>query len=179
METKFLRWCSGPYSYANIMCRQKSTKDDSKIIIAKIEIMSTLLKYPIHCLVALTFFTSDNLYAQQEQSELAKNLIGSWVYDCSLNEPNQNNATGNRLKFITEKHWNITQADPKTGVTIFHHGGTFSLDGNILTSTTNYANQNTSSHINTNSKFKVEVDGDTMTQIEIDNNYSEVWKRAE
>lgn len=141
--------------------------------------MRTLLKYPILRLVALTFFTSDNLHAQQEQSEQAKNLFGIWVYVRSLNEPNQNNATGNRLKFITEKHWNITQADPKTGVTVFHHEGTFSLEGNILTSTTNYANQNTSSHIKTSSKFKVEVDSKTMTQVGIDYNYSKVWKRTQ
>lgn len=111
------------------------------------EIMSTILKYPILCLIALTFLMTDSLYAQQEQSELGKNLIGTWVYVRSLNEPNRNNATGNRLKFITEKHWNITQSDPKTGVTIFHHGGTFTIDGDILTSTTNYANPNTSSHM--------------------------------
>ena len=157
METKFLRWCSGPYSFANIMRRQKSTKDDSKIIMDKIKIMRTLLTYPILCLVALTFFSCNNLYAQKEQSELPKNLIGSWVFFLSL-EPNQNNVAGNRLKFITEKHWNIAQAGPKTGVTVFYHGHTFSLDCNILNTTTKHTNQNTSSHIKAGSKFKVEVD---------------------
>ena len=86
-------------------------------------------------------------------------------------------ASGGRLKFFSGKHWNITQADPITGVVVFHHGGTSTLDGDTMAETIEYANDNTASYIKKVHKFKIKVEGDTYTQTGIGNDFNEVWKR--
>ncbi len=82
------------------------------------------------------------------------------------------------LKFLTGRHWTITQANPRTGEVIYHHGGTYKLDGDQYTETVEYANANTADLIKKTHRFKIKVDGDTYTQIGIDNEWSQVWKRA-
>ena len=108
-----------------------------------------------------------------EPTRLAKELVGAWVLDGT---PDQ----AGRLKFFTGRHWAITQADPKTGKVIFHHGGTYTLDGDTYTETIEYANESTADLIGKTFKFKVKVDGDTYTQTAVgdDNPFTEVWKRA-
>ena len=83
-----------------------------------------------------------------------------------------------RFKFITNKNWTITEADPDTGVVIFHHGGTFTLDGDKYTENIVYANESTKDMIGTTLHFKIKVDGDTLTQEGIDNSFNEIWKRV-
>jgi hypothetical protein len=87
-------------------------------------------------------------------------------------------ATGGRFKFRTGKHWNITEADPQTGEVTFHHGGTYTLDGDEYVETVKYALAKDKDIINQSFKFKVKVEGDTYTQIGVGNPYTEVWKRA-
>ena len=87
-------------------------------------------------------------------------------------------AAGGRLKFLTGKHWTVTQADPKTGLTIFHHGGTYTLKGDEYIETVEYANESTTNLISQAFKFTVKVEGDTLTQTGIGNPWTEIWKRA-
>ena len=87
-------------------------------------------------------------------------------------------AAGGRFKFRTGKHWCITEADPRTGQVIFHHGGTYMLDGDTYTETIEYANENTAGLFKMQLKFKVKVEGDMYTQIGDGNEFHEVWKRA-
>ena len=87
-------------------------------------------------------------------------------------------ATGGRLKFITDKHWTVTQADPDTGEVIFHLGGTYTLNGDDYVETVKYATENTKDLISKVHKFKIKVEGDTLTIIGIGNPWTEVWKRA-
>ena len=47
------------------------------------------------------------------------------------------------MKLWGEKHWVITQADPETGNVIYHHGGTYTLDGDKYVETITFANENT------------------------------------
>ncbi len=109
-----------------------------------------------------------------EPAELAKQLVGTWVLDGT--PP----AQGARLKFFTGRHWAITEADPKTGKVVSHHGGTYALDGDTYTETVEYANENTASLIGKTFKFKVKVEAGVYKQAVIgdDNRFAEAWKRS-
>jgi hypothetical protein len=115
-----------------------------------------------------------------EPTKLAKELMGTWILVGTPDKIGEPPASGGRFKFFTGRHWAITQADPDTGKVIYHHGGTYTLDGDTYTETVEYANENTARLIQKTFKFKVKVEGDTYTQTGIgdDNPYNEVWKRA-
>lgn len=114
-----------------------------------------------------------------ERTKLAKDLIGTWVAVGTPDKVADPPKSGGRLKFFTGKHWCITQADPKTGKVIFHHGGSYTLDGDTYTENIEYANENTAELIGKTYKFKIKVEGDTLTQTAIgsDNPFTEVLKR--
>jgi hypothetical protein len=116
--------------------------------------------------------------ARREQSELAKSVLGTWILVGTPGQVAEPPAAGGRLQFFTGRHWLITQADADTGEVIFHHGGTYTLEGDQLVKTVEYANPNTASLIKEAHKFKIEVDGDTLTQTGIGNPWTEVWKRV-
>jgi hypothetical protein len=135
-------------------------------------------------LLAITVSTASVvLHAQDkpttaaESSQLAKDLIGTWILVGEPGNVGEPPKIGGRLKFFTGKHWIITQADPSTGVTIFHHGGTYTLNGDEYLETVEYANQNTIDLKGKTHKFTLKVEGDTLTQIGIGNPWTEVWKR--
>ena len=88
-------------------------------------------------------------------------------------------AEGGRLKSLTDTHWSITQTDPKNGVVIFHHGGTYTLKGNEYVENIEFANLSTTNLIGKSSKFKINIEGDTLTLIGKGNPRNEVWKRAD
>jgi hypothetical protein len=104
-------------------------------------------------LLALTLPTAlvilhagDKTTAAAAPSQLAKDLIGTWILVGEPGKAGEPPAAGGRLKFLTGRHWTITQADPATGVTIFHHGGTYTLKGNEYLETVQYANESTTNH---------------------------------
>ena len=133
----------------------------------------------------LTLTTATCLQAQdkpataREQTSLAKNLLGTWINVGKPGEVGEAPAAGGRLKFFTGRHWIITQADPETGVTVFHHGGTYTLMGGEYAETVEYANENTKDLIKQTFKFTMKVEGDTLTQTGIGNPWTEVWKRVQ
>jgi hypothetical protein len=116
--------------------------------------------------------------AAVEKSDLAKNLIGTWTLAETEGPAGSPSGIGTRLKFFTGTHWMITQPDPKTGEVVFHHGGRYTLDGDTLAGTIDFANQNTAGLIGQTHKFKIKVDGDTYTQVGQGNPYNETWKRV-
>jgi hypothetical protein len=120
----------------------------------------------------------DKTTAAAASSQLAKDLIGTWVLVGKPGEVGEAPAAGGRLKFFTGRHWTITQADPKTGVTIFHHGGTYALKGNEYHETVEYANESTTNLISQTFKFTIKVEADSFTQTGVGNPWTEVWKRA-
>jgi hypothetical protein len=111
-------------------------------------------------------------------TKLAKDLIGTWVLVGTPDKIGEAPKSGARLKFITGKHWVVTQAEPETGKVLFHHGGTYTLDGDNYAETVEYANENTADLIKETFKFKIKVEGNTYTQIGVGNPFTEVWKRA-
>ncbi len=114
----------------------------------------------------------------KEPTKLAKDLLGTWVLVGTPDQVGEAPKSGARLKFFTGKHWVVTQAEPETGKVVFHHGGTYTLDGDNYAETIEYANESTADLIKKTHKFKIKVEGSTYTQIGDGNPYSEVWKRA-
>jgi hypothetical protein len=120
----------------------------------------------------------DKPTAAARPSQLAQELIGTWILVGEPGKVGEVPAAGGRLKFFTGRHWAITQADPATGVTIFHHGGTYTLKGDEYLESVEYANEGTTNLIKQTFKFTLKIEGDTLTQTGIGNPWNEVWKRA-
>ena len=144
-----------------------------------------IVRAAVICLLALTpptafvvLHAADKPTAVAAPSQLSKDLIGTWILVGKPGEIGKAPAAGGRLKFLTGRHWVVTQADPNTGETIFHHGGTYVLKGNEYLETVEYANQSTTNLIKQTFKFTLKVEGDTLTQTGIGNPWTEVWKRA-
>jgi hypothetical protein len=111
-------------------------------------------------------------------SQLANDMIGTWVHVGRPGQVREAPAAGGRLKFRTGRHWTLTYADPSTGLVTEHFGGTYTLNGNEYVETQDYADERWIGENGKSFKFTVKVEGDTMTQIGIGNLYNEVWKRA-
>lgn len=61
----------------------------------------------------------------------------------------------------------------------FHHGGTYTLDGDTYEETVEYSTENNAAQlIKQKFKFTVKVEGDTLTQVGVGNPFNEVWKRV-
>ncbi|MGP0063090.1 MAG: sigma-70 family RNA polymerase sigma factor [Isosphaeraceae bacterium] len=116
--------------------------------------------------------------AKTKSPEIGKELMGAWILAGKPGEIGQPPQAGAMYKFFGGRHWAITQADPKTGAVLYHHGGTFKLDGDQYTETVEYATENTANLIKKTHKFTIKVEGDTYTQLGLDNEWSQVWKRA-
>src|SRR4051812_14467793 len=108
---------------------------------------------------------------EAEPSKLAKDLIGTWVLE-EAETPGSPSGVGSRLKSFTGTHWMITQPDPKTGKVVFHHGGRYTLDGDTMAGTVDFANESTAGYIGQTHKFKISVDGDTYKQTGLDNPFT-------
>ena len=142
--------------------------------------MSVTFVVLIISFLLLTILLAGQLSAQDKkapQSKLAKDLVGTWILVGTPDEIGEIPAKGGRLKFFTGRHWCITHSDPEAGKVTFHHGGTYKFDGNEYTEKIEYANESTESLIKKSFKFKITVEGDTYTQIGVENPYDEVWKR--
>jgi hypothetical protein len=120
---------------------------------------------------------ADDEKPKAKDSQLAKDLVGTWAFAGTPDDENQPPAPGTRLKFFTGKHWTVTASD-EAGKVVYHHGGTYTLDGDEYAETIKYATENASDLVGKTNKFKIKVEGDKYTQIGVGNPYNEVWKRA-
>jgi hypothetical protein len=112
------------------------------------------------------------------RGNLARELNGTWLFVENIGQKQVASGRG-RLMVFTEKHWLITQPDPRTHEVIFHHGGTYTLQGDELATTVEYAMQNTRDYIGSTRLCRIKIEGDTLTKEALDGNpFSEVWKRA-
>jgi hypothetical protein len=153
--------------------------------------LNSLMRRPVPRVLVVMFLALaapiavlDRLRADDEKTkpdakttQLAKDLIGTWVLVGTPEKEGEPPATVGRLKFFTGKHWTITQAD-EAGKVVFHHGGTYTTDGDEYAETVKYANESTAQLVGKTFKFKIKVAGDKYTQVGVDNPYSEVWQRA-
>jgi hypothetical protein len=144
-----------------------------------------IIRSAVICLLALTLpmactttTHNDKSTAAAAPSSLAKDLIGTWVHVGTPGHVGEAPATGGRLKFRTGRHWTLTYADPNTGLVTEHFGGTYTLHGDEYVETQEYSDTTWIKDNGKSFKFKVMVEGDTMTQFGIDNPWTEVWKRV-
>ncbi|HEX6985395.1 MAG TPA: hypothetical protein VF170_08455 [Planctomycetaceae bacterium] len=136
------------------------------------------LAFAVPAAAMLRLRAAEESVALAEPSPLAKDLIGTWVLAGTPEKPVDPPAKGGRLRFFTGRHWVITEADAETGRVRHHHGGTYTLDDDVLTENVEYAGPSSATLIGRSFKHQMKVEGDTLTQIGIDNQWTEVWKRA-
>jgi len=105
-------------------------------------------------------------------------LLGVWVLVGKPGAVVEPKASA-RMKFIGDRHWIITEADPETGKVIWHHGGTYTFDGEKLVESVLFANDSTASLIGKEFQFTLTIDGDTATWLGENNPWSSVWKRPQ
>lgn len=112
--------------------------------------------------------------------ETADDLTGAWIMVGTPGHVGKVPSAGGRIKLFTGKYWCITQAEPKSGVVLFHHGGTYTINGNSLHANLDFANSSTMNMIGkTNGNFTLKIEGDTLTSLGMDNPWQEVWKRLQ
>jgi beta-lactamase regulating signal transducer with metallopeptidase domain len=116
--------------------------------------------------------------AEPAKSQLSKDLMGTWVLAGTPGDVGLAPAEGGRLKSVTDTHWSVTETDPRSGLVIFHHGGTYTLKGAEYVEHVEYANPSTTNLIGKAFKFTIKIEGDTLTLTGIGNPWREAWKRA-
>lgn len=105
-------------------------------------------------------------------------LLGSWVLE-KATTPGKPSGIGTRMQTYADGRWEITQRDPKTNAIVFTHGGSYRVEGDTLIKKVEFAGASTKNRIGQVSRFKIIVDKDTYTQIAVDNQFNEVWKRVD
>jgi hypothetical protein len=113
--------------------------------------------------------------AESEPSKLAADLMGTWQLVGRPDDAQE--MPVNAFKFFTGKHWCVTYHD-ENGAVQYHHGGTYTLDGDQYAENIKYATEQTAGLIGQTMKYKIKVEGDKYTQIGVGNEYNEVWRRA-
>lgn len=111
-----------------------------------------------------------------EPKTLAEQVIGTWVLS-DAKYPGTPSGIGIRLKVHTPTHWVVTQPDPETGEVLIHLGGRYSLDGNTVNGTTDFAVPRLNAQIGQTGKTKFEFDGETLKQTDMEGNWLETWTR--
>jgi serine/threonine protein kinase len=115
--------------------------------------------------------------AEQVTKAIADQLLGTWIL-VESDRPGVPSGIGCRLISYTKTLWTFTQPDPKTGLVVFHHGGRYTLEGDIVTESNDFAGASTQSHIGEVGRNKIIIDGDVMKLIDLDRGiYNETWKR--
>lgn len=105
-------------------------------------------------------------------------IEGVWVFVGTPGNIGPIPLTGGRLKFRVSNHWTFTAADPATGEVKAHFGGVYRFDAAEYVETIDYSMDPNDRELGNSLKFRVKLEGDTMTQIGIGNPYTEVWKRV-
>ena len=75
-------------------------------------------------------------------------------------------------------HWNLTVVDGDTGLVTENFGGTYTMNGDEYIETQHYGTEQWLQDNGKSFRFRVTVEGDTMTQYGLDNPFTEVWKRV-
>lgn len=101
-----------------------------------------------------------------------EDIAGVWAFVSNVGEPP---SMDKKIKIIADGHWMFSQPNPADNITSFHHGGTYTLEGDSYAETIEYANASTGGYLGRTFKYKIAIEGDTMT---LTGPYNEVWKRV-
>ena len=135
--------------------------------------------------LVLAFVTLSNVFdvrtSADEKSNVAEKdvrikLIGSWKLEKAEN-PGSPSGIGTRLKMFNGTHWFVIQPDA-AGKIVFLHGGTYEFDGTDLKTKTDFAGEPTETFIGKKGTVKLEIDGDTLRQIDPNGVFNETWSRV-
>jgi hypothetical protein len=105
-------------------------------------------------------------------------LMGTWVL-AKAERPGKPSGIGIRQKKFSPGRWEIIQRDPKSGEIVFHHGGTYRLDSDLLEQKVEFATEKTRNYIGQVRRFRIRVEGDVHIQIGVGNPFNEVWVRPD
>jgi len=115
---------------------------------------------------------------RQASTRIEQGLVGTWVHVGSPGRAGEIPESGGRFKHRTGDHWNLTVVEADSGLVTENFGGTYIVKGDEYVETQHYATPQWMQDNDRSWRFRVEVDGDTMTQYGIDNSFNEVWKRV-
>jgi hypothetical protein len=140
----------------------------------------------IGIVLILLLFTLPNIFeARTSANEISKiweqdpgtKLIGTWKLEKAEN-PGSPSGIGTRLRMFNGTHWCVIQPD-EAGKIVFFHGGTYEFNGTDLKTKTDFAGELTESFIGRKRSFKLEIDGDTLRQVDPNGIFNETWRRVE
>jgi hypothetical protein len=112
-----------------------------------------------------------------DSSDLESRLMGTWILVAS-DVPGSPSGIGIRRRIYSPGRWEIIQTDPATGKIVFNHGGTYRIHGDEVEHTVEFAGQSTASFLHQVRRFKIKVEGDTLTQVGLGNPFNDVWRRV-
>lgn len=106
----------------------------------------------------------------KEAAKTAVNVTGVWR---STEAGNGRSA----WKFIQDGFWSMTEQTANGQVTI-HHGGTFTLEGDVYSESVLWAGDVTRSMIGKTNRFQVTIEGDTCKIKGLNNSFGGTWTRV-
>jgi hypothetical protein len=121
---------------------------------------------------------ADKASSTPASSNFARDLLGTWVHVGEPGKAGEAPATGGFIKLRTAHHWAAIVIDPRTGLVESTHGGTWQVRGDEYQETTEYGGEHHALIMNKTFKWKISLEGDTMTHVGVDNTWHEVWKRV-
>ncbi len=134
--------------------------------------MKTKLVVPAWFLFMLIFCSSSKSSQNSGVARTTPDIVGVWAF---VSNVGGSVSTDRKVKIIYDKHWMFSQADPKTHLTLFHHGGSYVLNGNRYAETIEYANESTGGLLGQTFEYEVSVTSDTMV---LKGPFNEVWERV-
>lgn len=105
-------------------------------------------------------------------------LEGVWVHVGEPGDIRVAPSAGGRMKFRVANRWTLTSAHARTGAVNEHFGGTWRVNGGVYVETIDYSVDENDPELGNTLTFSVKIDADTMTQVGLNNPYTEVWKRV-
>jgi hypothetical protein len=125
-----------------------------------------------------TVVSPGNESPKTPNARLAQEMIGTWVHVGSPGHVRPVPESGGRFKTRDGGHWNLTVVEPNTGLVTENFGGTYTMAGDEYVETQRYGTEQWLQDNGKSWRFRVTVEGDTMTQYGLDNPFTEVWKRV-
>ena len=74
--------------------------------------------------------------------------------------------------------WCVTAWDPRSGKVVYHHGGTYTFDGEKYTEKIKYvAPLQSAGNLGNTFEFKIKFEGNRLKQWGVGNPYNQLWER--
>ena len=139
--------------------------------------MIGLRAHRFHCLFALLCCLPAGTTIAEDDDK--SRIEGVWRMVGQLTDSGEIRETGGRaVKFIMGGQWCVTAWDPNSGQVVYHHGGTYTFDGQKYAENVKYvAPLPSAGNLGNTYRFNIEFSGTRLTQRGIGNPYNEVWER--